>query len=393
MRVVVATVVHHPLDARILRRQIGALRRAGHEVTYVAPWNATGTALPEPWAPTDPPGSGIRGPGPLSGVDVPRSNGCHRLRAARAARRRLRELAGRADAVVIHDPELLLALPGLARSARRGGQRPPVLVWDVHEDTAAAVRMKPWLPGLARLPLAAAVRRVERIAERRIRLLLAEDGYRERFRRPHPVVPNLPAVPEQVRPSGTDRVVYVGMVTPQRGLEEMRALGRRLAPHGIRVEVIGEAGGTAARAQVQRAAADGDLVWHGRLPNDTALGMVDGALAGLSLLRDEPNYRHSRPTKIAEYLARGVPVVSTPLPLAESMLAESGGGVIVPFGDVEATARAVLDLRDDPDRRADMAGKGHAWARDHANWTPHAERFVTTLESWVRENAENAPAR
>ncbi|MDQ1292586.1 MAG: hypothetical protein QG608_466 [Actinomycetota bacterium] len=388
MRVVVATIVHHPLDARILRRQIGALRQAGHEVTYVAPWGATGTALPGPWT-TD--GSAttakeIGRNGSLSGVDVPRSTGGHRLRPLLAARRRLRELVGRADVVVVHDPELLLALPGLTRAARHTGRPGPVLVWDVHEDTAAAVRMKPWLPAFARGPLAAAVRRAERIAERRIRLLLAEDGYRERFRRPHPVVPNLPTVPEAVLPAGEDRVVYVGMVTPQRGLEEMRALGRRLAPHGIRVEVIGEAGGSAARSTVRQAVADGDLVWHGRLPNDTALGMVDGALAGLSLLRDEPNYRHSRPTKIAEYLARGVPVVSTPLPLARSMLAESGGGVIVPFGDVEAAARAVLDLKQDAGRRADMARRGHAWAREHANWIPHADHFVTTLETWVKEN-------
>ena len=38
MRVCVATIVHHPEDARIMHRQIRALLDAGHEVTYVAPF-------------------------------------------------------------------------------------------------------------------------------------------------------------------------------------------------------------------------------------------------------------------------------------------------------------------------------------------------------------------
>ena len=38
MKVLVCTVVHNPTDARIFRREIGALLDAGHEVTAIAPW-------------------------------------------------------------------------------------------------------------------------------------------------------------------------------------------------------------------------------------------------------------------------------------------------------------------------------------------------------------------
>ena len=42
MRVLIATLVHHPADARIYYRQIRALLEAGHQVTYIAPFGEPG---------------------------------------------------------------------------------------------------------------------------------------------------------------------------------------------------------------------------------------------------------------------------------------------------------------------------------------------------------------
>lgn len=42
LRVLVVTIVHDPEDARIRRRQIGALLEAGARVTYAAPYRAYG---------------------------------------------------------------------------------------------------------------------------------------------------------------------------------------------------------------------------------------------------------------------------------------------------------------------------------------------------------------
>src|SRR5690606_27062165 len=64
MHALVATVVHHPEDARILHRQIRALLDAGHSVTYLAPFRERGVT---PWP-------------ELTAVDVPRAAGRRRLR-------------------------------------------------------------------------------------------------------------------------------------------------------------------------------------------------------------------------------------------------------------------------------------------------------------------------
>ncbi|HEX8008566.1 MAG TPA: glycosyltransferase, partial [Trebonia sp.] len=125
----------------------------------------------------------------------------------------------------------------------------------------------------------------------------------------------------------------------------------------------------------------GLLDWFGYVPNRHALRMAEGALAGLSLLHDVPAHRDVLPAKVIEYLARGVPVISTPLP--RTIEALRGNGVIVPFGDPEAAAQAVLDLKADPARRAAMSAQGHAEARARYHWPDRAGAFVAHLEAWA----------
>ncbi|MEZ5117183.1 MAG: glycosyltransferase [Candidatus Nanopelagicales bacterium] len=361
MRVLVVTVVHHPEDARILHREIAALKAAGHEVSYAAPFTAYGVTAPEY----------------LRTTDLPRAVGRDRLGAVRAAGRLLRREAPKHDVVLLHDPELLLPAWRLPRPPRG-----PVVVWDVHEDTAAAVTLKPWLPGPLRAPTAAGFRGVERAAERRFPLLLAEDGYLPRFVGDPPVVPNSTYVPAVVPPPGRDRVVYVGHLSEKRGALDLVEMGRLLRGTGVTVEVAGHADSVVSDA-LASADADGDLRWHGYLPNDEALSRVEGSLAGLSLLHDEPNYRHSRPTKVIEYMARGVPVVTTPTPPARALVEGAGCGVVVPFRQPAVAADEVLRLRDDPQRAADLGRRGHEAAQRDHDWGRDGAVFVAALEEWV----------
>lgn len=353
-RALVVTIVHRPGDARIAHRQLGALRAAGWQVTYAAPWSATGDD-PADWH---------------ASVDLPRAVGRRRLGAVRAARRLLRREGPSHDVVLLHDPELLLAVVGLPLHN---------VVWDVHEDPAAAITDRDWVPRWARPPLRLAVRALERWGERRCaELLLAETAYEDRFRGHHPVVPNVPLVSDEVPPAGTDRVVYVGRLSASRGARELVALGAELAGE-VTVELVGYVDPDVADL-VAAADADGRVRWHGYLPNDDALAIVRGAAFGLSLLHDQPNFRHSLPTKVLEYLANGVPVITTPLPEAVALLDRHDLGTVVPFGDVAAVAAAVRSGVADPDELARRGRAAHAAARHERTWATEGPRFVQVLD-------------
>lgn len=359
MRVLVCTVVHHTTDARIFRREIGALLTAGIDVTAIAPWPRSDISDPQ-----------------YQRIAIPRAVGRRRWGAWRAARARISALAVAADVLVIHDPELLVVIPW--RELRRLHVR---VIWDVHEDLAAALAVKAYLPALLRRLLVPAVHLLERWAERRATLLLAERAYQERFRASHDVVLNLPLVPQQM-PAGARRrqAVYVGSITRARGLEVMLAMAPTLARHGIELRLIGEAPAAADRDRIQ---ATPGVSWDGAMPNADAMREVEASMVGLALLADLPNYRHSMPTKILEYMASGTAVVATPLPLSREILG-TDGVVLESFADADAAANAVIALCDDEDRRAAMATAAYERVRRDYDWNTAQHAFVDAIRSSAR---------
>jgi glycosyltransferase involved in cell wall biosynthesis len=375
-RILVMTVVHRPDDARILHRQIRILRLQGFRVTYAAPWSAVGVTAPE--------GLAVR--------DLPRSAGRDRLTALRAAVRLLRAEADAHDLVLIHDPELVLAV----RLA--GVERLPPVVWDVHEDTAVALSGRTYLPRALRRPLVLAVRRLERWAERHVHLVLAEDGYRSRFRREHPVVRNLPWAPGRdvtatsvvgeadlgVSHGSLPVVLHVGRLSRGRGLIEMLDLGRRLTG-AASVELVGPVD-EELRDELETAVADGAVRWHGFVPNDALGPLLARASVGLSLLHDEPNYLVSLPTKVLEYLVHGLPVVATPLPEVARLVSEGGGALLVAYRDVDGAEAAVRRILGEPGLRARLADEARALAASRT-WEAEGARLASTLRGWARTGA------
>ncbi len=362
VRVLVATVVHTPLDARIHRRQIGALLSDGIEVTYLAPWSATGTDRPPRTA-------------SLTTLDVPRAVGRRRGQALRAARRLVHRIGPDHDLILLQDPELLLTVIG-------GIKLLPPVVLDVHEDTAASLLDRAWVPPVLRRPAGTVIRCSERWAERNLQLILAEHSYQHRFARRHPVVPNVPPRPGHLPPPpGTRRVVYLGRIAASRGARELLELARRLHRE-FEFELIGPVDQDISEllaAAVQR----GHVRWTDFLPNDAALERLEGALTGLSLIHPQPNHDRSLQTKILEYASRRLPVITTDLAVSGPFVRDRGIGLVVPPYDVDATMAALRRLRDDEVTRNAMADRGYALVRDELNWDLEGPRFVARVRAWA----------
>lgn len=367
-RILVVTVAHPPADARILHRQIAALSEFGHEVTYAAPFSAFGGARPED----------------LRTVDLPRSAGgaLARVPALMAAARLLLAEWRRQDLVLAHDPELLPVLLGARlRALVPAGTRGPVLVWDVHEDVPAQVSMLR-IPFVLKRVVAPLFHAVELVAERSLRLLLAESGYQARFSRQHPVVRNSVRLssggplPAEAPP----RVVYLGSLTWPRGAAEIIELARRVPE--VKFEVIGNAKPDVEIALAEASRLLPNLDYRGFVPNDEAVARLPGALAGLSLLHDEPNYAHSEPTKIMEYMAAAVPSITTPNPASRALVEAADAGIVVGFGDVEAMEAAVRCLTVHLPDRERLARNAYAAAREH-DWGTEGPAFAALLARWA----------
>lgn len=356
MKVLVATITHRADDARIFARQIPALLSAGDTVTAIAPWKASGVI----------PFNGV------VGVSVPRTQGRRRVWALIRGFVAIVRRASQHDVILVHDPELALLLALTPLNSKS--------IWDVHEDLPAAIKSKSYLPRPFRFLFSKIAMKVERIIERRLRLLLAEERYTERFAQSHPVIFNLPRVPTTLPTASVKgQVIYVGSITRARGLDMMLRIARDLQRDGIELRLIGEIPSKVDRELVESAP---NVIWNGPMANSAALTEVESSLAGLSLLADLPNYRHSMPTKILEYMSRGTPVVSTPLALAQAAIGEHG--FIVSFDLERGASRAVEAIRElakNPDKRNQIREAAFATASERYNWSVHQREFVSALRS------------
>lgn len=311
----VLTTVHQPDDARIRSKLIPALASAW-DVTYAC-----------------------REPGPSDRSDltwVPLRGG----RVIRWLRAWATALSGRWDLVALHDPELLPI------GVVRGLLGRPTL-FDVHENVPDQIRHKPWLPAPMQRPMAGLARAGLRLAERLMAISLAEAGYAHLFTREHPVIAN--HLRETALPDPTDDggyLVYLGDVTEQRGaFTALEAAAGAEAPLRLVGRVAPPDLVDRLRERAAALGVEADVL--GPMPHEQALEVAASASAGLSPLSDVPNYRHSLPTKVPEYLALGLPVLVSDLP-----------GTVEPLGGLDA----VIAL--DPDDPAAWRAAGRRVVSD-----------------------------
>lgn len=271
----------------------------------------------------------------------------------------------RCDVASLHDPEML---PVALIASLLGKQ----IVFDVHENVPAQLRVKPWLPRLLRRPLSWLAGKLLLLAERRLQITLAEDGYAVLFKRQHPVFPNYLAgqPPAPRSPDPEVGVVYLGDVTEARGLalaveavaassaEVMTILGRCSPELERRLAALADAGGLRIKLR-------------GFVAHEDALQLAAAGSLGLSPLLDSPNYANSLPTKVLEYLAVGIPTLASDLPGTRSVVGGKPGVVLVPPGDLASWRAALENALDDDDLRS-AAQAGAAAIVDMYVWPTQA---------------------
>lgn len=311
--ILVMTTVHWPDDTRIRERLIRTLS-SEFRVLYAA-----------------------RSPGPtdaegLQYLELKSGRLSRNWSAIRMA------LSNHWDVLVVHDPELLVCAV-LARMRRR---RP--VVFDVHEDIPASVYTRSWVPRTARRPLSLLMRAVLRLVEPALTISLAEPGYQRLFARPHPTFPNHPDTTNYPEASVDSHrsVIYLGDVTFGRGVDVAVAACSSL---GVPLRLVGRVTPETEALLGMGSTLGDDLTFYGLTPNQEALDLVAGSSVGLAPLRDLPNYRHSQPTKILEYLAVGIPVVATDLPGTRELVAGLDAVFLVESGDVDALADGIAKAR------------------------------------------------
>jgi len=371
VRIGVVTSAHRLFDNRIFFKQAVSLVKAGHQVTLMA-------SADEEFQERD-------------GVQI--------LRVPRFKNRSQRFLLsvpgllikawrGRYDALHFHDPEFILFLPILKLFCRAK------IVFDIHEDNLASIKGRKWIPKLFRRPVGWLYWFLEKIfLQFADFIILAEDSYVENYRgyKKREVIHNFSLDPKFSQSSSAAvryDFAYLGGLKKDRGLFdfiEILSLLKTEHSRKARMILIGNFDSAVEKQEFEKLIEERDLKdqieWKGFLPLQEALALTAQAKIGLALLHNNPNYIHSYPTKIFDYMSLKMPSIVYDIPLWRSMVAGSECGLVVPMKDVSAAARGLHDLLEDPSRISRMGENAHAAFKSKYSWAAEEEKLKRIYEN------------
>jgi len=196
--------------------------------------------------------------------------------------------------------------------------------------------------------------------------------------------------PTEQKPSDTFRIISVGRAVAKKGYDDLIAALEALpADLNWTFEHIG--GGPLLKgfkARTQTGPHAGRITWHGARPQEDVIDLLTrGDLFVLASHNQSDGDRDGIPNVLLEAMAIGLPVAANDAGAISELILDGDTGVLVPAGDVDAFAKAIAALANDPDRRAALATQGQRAVRASFDARRWADELAKHFAAMVPEAA------
>lgn len=301
-------------------------------------------------------------------------------------------LALDADIYHLHDPELI---PAGLRLKRLG----KTVIFDAHEDVPLQLLSKPYLRPLTRRALAGAFGALERYAcERFDGIVAATPSIRDKFVRINDAtveVSNYPLLCEFNSAAAwhakLPQVCYVGSIAAVRGIRELVAACAALRC-GARLTLAGSFDDAALQQAMTAQPGWARIDMLGHLDRAGVSATMAQSIAGLVTLHPVPSYVDALPVKMFEYMAAGIPVIASDIPLWRGIVESSNCGICVDPCNPQAIATAIDYLVTHPEQARQMGANGRRAVLERYHWAPQGKKLVAFYEQ-LQARAVQAPMR
>jgi len=190
-----------------------------------------------------------------------------------------------------------------------------------------------------------------------------------------------PAIEEHIE--GKFVVSYIGTIGNAHGLETVVEAAQILEQQHFNRFAFVIAGSGAEEQKIR------DLVKTKKVANVLCTGQVDrnqipGLLhasnIGIVSLRMSPVFQTVVPTKIYEYMAAGLPVISNVAGEAEELVDQSGAGITVEGDNAHAMAAGITELADNPKRLREISKSSSEYIKNNVSWDTTSGVYLEVLK-------------
>ena len=375
LRVCVFTSAHDCTDSRVVNREAVTLEEAGYDVTYYTPFEG------------DCPVEAVRYGGAEEGrmASIPT-----RLAWAGTLARLLSGTDY--DVYHFHDAEVLPL--GVALGVLTDG----IVIYDVHENVEDVLAHRPIFPRPVRPLLAKAVSAVELTLARHVdAIVAASPDVAERFE-DYDEVTTVTNYPERRWAEETDldqrnesddegavKFIYRGLLSEERGIFTLlEAVERVPDEYDVRFVLGGRYASEEVEKRIRSHVDRSDRVeLVGWLPSlADVIDLYREADVGLMCFHPGPNRNDAvhRSNKLFQYMAAGLPILVSDIEAWADLVEEVGCGVAVDPERPDEIADAMVELAENPEKRAEMGKNGHEAALDQFNWDTQREKLLDLYE-------------
>ena len=274
------------------------------------------------------------------------------------------------DIYHFHDPELI----PIAIKLKKTGKK---VIFDIHENIAIQILNKDYIPKLLRKIISNLYRKYEKKNLKKFdALILAESSYYEYYKilnQKIEIVLNMPDL-DSLNNFYTNKrikneIFYLGGISNNRGFDmytkALKILKNKIPD--VFMHLIGPYNEDLIKKtnlnDISRA-----INLYGSIPLNEALKYSIYSKVGISILKPIGNYTKSYSTKIFEYMAIGLPVVTSNFKLYSEIIDKNNCGICVDPENPDEIAKAIEFIMNHPEKAREMGQNGRKLIEKKYNW-------------------------
>lgn len=291
------------------------------------------------------------------------------------------------DIYHFHDPELI----PIGLKLKKLGKK---VIFDIHENVALQIMDKEYIPGILRHGISYLYRKYEKnVLKRFDYLILAEDSYKEYYESLNKnieVILNMPDIESLESFVSNERnkneLFYIGGISNNRGfdvtIDALEILKAEIPD--IYFHCIGPYSEELLKS-IDKKELDKNMKLYGRIPLHEGLIYSKNAKIGLSILKPIGNYTRSYSTKVFEYMAIGLPVITSNFKLYKNVVEKYNCGLCINPFDPTEIANAIKYILNNPIQAEKMGQNGKRIVLEKYNWTKEEQKLLNVYREILDE--------